>query len=483
MINAILNAESLAQKGNLQESYDAFTEILAKEPDNVRSLMGLGVVCFKSSKNKEAITAFKRILELKNNHLDALKSLSMVFAAEKEYDQSLVTIKTLVGLRKKDPEILAFAARILQSAGQKETALEHIDRALELTANNYVKQNEFNDVKAVILGLPKPSVVKNKANLTVCCLPGMDNFIHENIKRLSLYANITTSVTTKSEEHIKNIIKADIVWLEWANQLTQAMLTQKNILQNKKIIVRIHNYELYDGLVEHIDFSLATDLVFVSSFMRDIFVKKNLPTAQNCRLHVIHNAVDIRRFAYFPRNESKINIAVLTNINFKTDPIVILLAFSFLFKRYPDLKLHIAGQYQDSRNKIAIPYFLEQAGWADRVIISDYVGTPEEWFKDKDFILSSSLNESQGIALLEALSMGTRPLIYNFPGAKDIYLPNQLWTTFDDLEDRFLHGPEPKEASDFVAKYYSKEREINSWLKLILNGEHIEENFDFSVKE
>jgi Flp pilus assembly protein TadD len=217
MINAIINAENLAQKGHLPEAYAAFTEILEKDPKNARSLMGLGVVCFKSSKYQEAIATFTKVLDIKTNHLEALKSLAMVHAADKDLDKAVEFVDKLVSLRPKDHDMFSFAARILFSLGQKKPALVHIEKALELTANNYLKQAEYNDLKASITGLPLPSKVKQKLYLTVCCTPGMDNFIHDSIKRLSLYANTTTSISAKLEDHIKNIINANVVWLEWGS--------------------------------------------------------------------------------------------------------------------------------------------------------------------------------------------------------------------------------------------------------------------------
>ncbi|MDR2302087.1 MAG: glycosyltransferase [Deltaproteobacteria bacterium] len=480
MLNAILNAENLAQKGKLEESKEAFTEILASEPTNVRSLLGLGIVCFKLGDNDGAEAQFKKILETKNNHLEALKNLCMVYAARKDKDLALATLERLTGIRKNDPEFLAFGARIYQAFGEKQKAQESVDKALELTATNYVKQNEFNDIKAHINGLPLPSKIKKKQNLTVCCVPGMDSFIHENAKRLALYMNVTTSVSTKAEDHIKNILNANVVWLEWGNQLTQFLLSQTNILGGKKVAVRIHSYELYDGLVEKINFDLANDIVFVSPYMRELFKQKNLPSAANSRLSVIHNGIDVNRFSFIPRDGDNHNVAFLAYVSYKKDPMVMMHAFSRLAKENPALKLHVAGMYQDPRYAIAMPHFAKKAGLDERVKFYGHINDPEEWFKDKDYILCTSLNESQGLGILEAMSRGVRPLVYSFPGAEDIYPPQYLWTTFDDLVNLYHNPPDPKEVSDFVAKYYAKEREIGSLLKLFLDNEQVNEIFDFA---
>jgi glycosyltransferase involved in cell wall biosynthesis len=476
----ILNAEGLAQNGKFEESRQAFQEILDKEPNNVRSLLGFGIVCFKLGDTNTAVDIFNKILELKKNHLEAYKNLVLVYTSLNNQDMALNVLDKLITIRQKDPEILSFAAKIHQTFGEKNSAQDYIDKALELVGTNYVKEIEYNDIKALINGLPLPSKTQTKINLTVCCAPGIDTFIHENIKRLSLYMKINTCVSNKQEDFIKSIINSNVVWLEWGNQLTKVLLSQANILQNKKIIVRIHGFEVYDGLVEQINFSLVNDIVFVSAFMRDLFIKKNIPSAQNCKLHVLHNGLDTKRFSYLPRADSQKNIAFLAYISYKNDPMVMIHAFSSLAKDHPNLKLHIGGAYQDSRYQLAIPHLLAKAGLSDRVVISEQVSNSEEWLKDKDYILCSSLIESQEMGLLEAMSRGLKPLIYNFPGSEDIYPLSYLWTTFDDLRERYTNPPNPKDVSDFVAKYYSKEREIAGWLKIILNNELVDEKFDFS---
>jgi glycosyltransferase involved in cell wall biosynthesis len=307
----------------------------------------------------------------------------------------------------------------------------------------------------------------------------MDSFIHDLCGQLSPYLKIQPVVSGNPEDHLRAVRASSSVWLEWGNQLTGHLLAQKNVLAGKQVIVRIHSYEIYDRLVDSIDFSAATDVVFVSSFMREMFVKKNLPTAAGCRLHVIHNAIDTDRFALVPRGGEKRDVGFLAFISYKKDPMVMLHAFAHLAAPRPDLRLHIAGPFQDSRYEIGMPHFLAAAGLSDRATFYGKIGDADRWLASKDFILCSSLNESQGVGILEALSRGCRPLIYNFPGATDIYPKSFLWTTFADLEDRFANGPGPEAVSSFVAEHYSKPRETGGWLRLFLQKELVDEVFSF----
>jgi glycosyltransferase involved in cell wall biosynthesis len=127
-----------------------------------------------------------------------------------------------------------------------------------------------------------------------------------------------------------------------------------------------------------------------------------------------------------------------------------------------------------------MPHFLKEAGLTEAVTFYGHIKNADEWLKDKDFIFSSSLIEGHPVGILEAMSRGCRPLIYNFPGAGYLYRPNYVWTTFDDLENIFLNGPSPEEVSRFITDHHSLDRQLGSYLKVILDREQVEEKLDLA---
>ncbi|MDR3155300.1 MAG: glycosyltransferase [Deltaproteobacteria bacterium] len=471
-------AEGLVKAGKLDEGIAALNGLLSGEPGNIRALMGMGVASHRLARHEEAAGAFRRILEIDPGHLEAAKSLCLSLLASGRKEECGEAADVIARDRPEDHSSLAFAAAMYQALGRGCDARLAVDRAIELAG--LANRDEYLDLRAAVSGLPKPSKVKYRPEVAILCVQGMDNFIHELVKGLSPYCDIKAHVGGNPAELLKAGGKAGVLWLEWGNQMTGAILAQKDKLRGKQVIVRIHNYEVHDNLVDRLDFSGVTDIVFVCSYLRDLFLLKNLKVPTGCRVHVVHNGIDIRRFRYVQRGDSRKDIAFLAYISYKKDPMVLMQAFAFLHRRHPDAKLHIAGMFQDRRYEIGMPHFLRESGLSDRAVFYGHITNADEWLKDKDYIFSSSLLESQGVGMLEAMSCGCRPLIYNFPGASDLYLRSQLWTTFDDLEDRYVRGQDPKEASDFVARFYDRNREIASWLRIIHNRETIEEKFDFS---
>jgi tetratricopeptide (TPR) repeat protein len=476
--NKISTAENLAKDNRYKEALEMVESCLEEDPGNLRALKGHGIVCQKLSMNDEAINSFKRIIDIDENQHESRKLLCLSLLATNKFQELEEQLNILLEKNSGNHSLVAFVAQLSSSIGKTADALDLIDSAIQISPqSNYL---EYYDIKALISGLPRPSRVSRRPTISVCCAPGMDSFIHDIIKGLNPYFDISPCISSTPQDHINAIMKSDIVWLEWGNQLTSYLSQQKNILQGKQVVIRIHSYEVFDNLVDSINFDSVTDIVFVSAFLRDLFLKRNLKLPAGIRIHVIHNGIDIRKFRYAPRGDSRINLAFLAFISYKKDPMVLMQAYAFLHKRHSEIKLHIAGKFQDYRYELGIPHFLKECGIIDSTKYYGHINNVHEWLMDKDYILCTSVFESQGVSLLESMSRGCRPLIYNFPGASQIYPSNYLWTTFDDLEERFLNSPDPKEVSDFVAKYYSKNRELASFYKLFHNHQEVVEEFDLN---
>ncbi|MGL4209791.1 MAG: glycosyltransferase family 4 protein, partial [Candidatus Adiutrix sp.] len=231
------------------------------------------------------------------------------------------------------------------------------------------------------------------------------------------------------------------------------------------------SYEILSNLASQINYAAVTDLIFVSNYMRNLFMNKLPGRLGSTRVHVIHNGIHLNHFPYFPGKQRK-KIAFVGKLDYKKDPMLMMHAFAFLQKRHPELEMHVAGAPDKNRHYLAIPDMLAKNKLQGAMTFYGHVKDIPAWYIDKDFILCTSPFESQGVGLLEAMHGGLRPLIYSFPGAESLYPPPCLWHDFDELESLLLNGPDPQETSRFVAEKYSMERQAQNFLKVI-TGESV----------
>jgi hypothetical protein len=136
-----------------------------------------------------------------------------------------------------------------------------------------------------------------KKHIAILCLPGLEGFLGDIIAELQKKYRVTTCYSKSLAELEAAAKDADLVFLEWANELAIELTRNSKVLETKKVVVRLHSYEALSGYVQHIRWALIDTIIFVAKHIQDIVVKQ-LPGLQNKDLHppkmvVIPNGVAI----------------------------------------------------------------------------------------------------------------------------------------------------------------------------------------------
>ncbi len=113
---------------------------------------------------------------------------------------------------------------------------------------------------------------------------------------------------------------ADVVFVEWCTALA-ALLTQVDP-GDTRVVVRMHSYEAFTLWPHLMDMSRVDDMVFVSDHLRDLAVAAipGLQEAGAPRLHVITNAVDLRRCVRAKRAEARFTLGLVGASKMVKDP-------------------------------------------------------------------------------------------------------------------------------------------------------------------
>jgi glycosyltransferase involved in cell wall biosynthesis len=172
--------------------------------------------------------------------------------------------------------------------------------------------------------------------------------------------------------------------------------------------------------------------------------------AHRIKKHVIPSGIDLGRFKFTSRGPGD-QVAFVARLSHKKG--LDLLAQVAMMQ--PGYQFHVAGEWQDTRYQ---HYFatlnLPNVHFHGRVEPSQMPA----WLADKNYILCTSPFESQGLGLMEAMAMGIKPLVHNFPGANLLYPAACLWQDLADLSD-VLEGPyNSQEYRQWVEISYSNKR-------------------------
>jgi len=306
--------------------------------------------------------------------------------------------------------------------------------------------------------------------LVVVCAPGHTRFIEDTAARLGPDIEVATCFSIDPAAVRAAVATADIVWLEWANELTIEVTNKlADLLADRRVIVRLHSYELFAGLAAAVRWDMVDDVIFVGAHIRDLAKRFCPPLFEQVeRIHVIPNGIELDRFPLAASRPAGKNLAFVANLSFKKGPMLLLHAFKALVDADPGFRLFLAGRVDQPRYAFYIDHLVRLWGLEDHVRHDGYVEEISTWLADKDFIVCTSPIEGQGLGILEAAARGLRPLVHHFVGADAVYPPSWLWSTIDEFVAMATSpGRERETYRAFVAERYGKDRELAATRRLL----------------
>ena len=285
--------------------------------------------------------------------------------------------------------------------------------------------------------------------ISVICMAGLDNFIDPIIEGLASDYFVRKFIVTTQQEIYNAIDWGDTVWLEWCNQVAITGTNYEKI-EGKKVIIRLHSYEALADFPKQINWSVVNKLIFVAPHIRDILNEISPDIKDKVKSEVIFNGLDLDKIP-FKEREAGFKIAWVGYINYKKNPPMALQVMKMLTsgdynssKRYV---LHIAGEYQDLRYKIYLEYMIKEMGLQDNVVFHGWVDDMEGFWKDKNYLLHTSIHEGHSYAINESLARGIKPIIHNFRGAKELYPDINIFNTIDEAVRVIIY-------EDYYSKMY-----------------------------
>jgi len=182
-------------------------------------------------------------------------------------------------------------------------------------------------------------------------------------------------------------------------------------------------------------------LILVAPHIREI-LKIFIPDIEKkVKIEIIFNGIDLNS-THWKKMQPGYNIAWVGFINYKKNPQMALQILKKLTeglyntdKRY---MLHVAGSFQDSRYKIYLEYMIKEMGLQDNVKFYGWIDDMRGFWEDKNYLLHTSIHESFGYGIFEAMARGIKPVIHNFRGAKELYPKKAIFNTIDEAANKIM---------------------------------------------
>ncbi len=260
---------------------------------------------------------------------------------------------------------------------------------------------------------------------------GDNKFITEIMEHLSMYLETRLIIIASNEEF--SLINmwmgwADVSWFEWCDELVEYG-SKLELAQSKKIICRLHSYEAFTNYPGKVNWNNIDKLVFVSKDLQKY-------TLENFKINkeitaVIPNGVKLQSLS-FSEHKPGFKVAYLGYINYKKGPMLLLHTFKAIYDSDNRYQLYIAGIFQDPRYKLYFDQMIKEWGLEKSIFLEGWQSDVNKWLDDKDYILCSSVLESQNMSVMQAMAKGIKPVIHQFTGAKGIYPEKYIWNTIQE---------------------------------------------------
>lgn len=428
----------------------------------------LGMISFFESKYDEAIELFKKALDMDPVNSDVLFNYSKTLFEKGEYFEAW---RYLTRIGQKTWEVYDLLGDTQLNLGNPAMALYYYKKAYNESGLDELK----------LKYLTYKSIFDTKKKLAIFCLPHISTFIKDIAEILSNIFEVRLVLTVNQNDIISSYLWADIIWLEWGNELT-VEITNKLPKGNKKVICRIHSYEVLEGFPERIKWSNIDKIIFVSDHMVEIFKTYYPEIFENVKnkILVIPNGLDLNKFQFTVRDKG-FNIAVVATIDHKKDPPGWLQVIGELKKIDPHYTLHIAGNFKEIRYENYFKHFIENAGLKNNVILYGHVNDVNSFLEDKNYLLSTSIHESFGYNIAEAMARGIKPIIHNFHGAREIWPKECVYNFIYEIPEILNSEYKSEKYRRHVEDNYSLDKQIKLLTDLLIELEKVEEKKDEKI--
>ncbi|SHF90477.1 glycosyltransferase [Ornithinibacillus halophilus] len=293
-----------------------------------------------------------------------------------------------------------------------------------------------------------------------------DKFLHDIIHELSKEYVVRKIIVTNLSQIDEGMKWADICWFEWCDHLI-AYGSRHSLAKERKLICRLHRYEVFTDNSKNVHWDNVDKLIVVTNHLIDYIEKKVPDIRKKVSIETIENGVKLSKYQ-FKERKSGYNLAFIGDMNYRKNPFFMLQILRKLVDVNPKYKLHIAGVFTDQLIKEYWDYQVSELNLQNNVVFDGWQSNVNQWLEDKDYILAPTIHESFGYFIAEAMASGIKPIIHNFPYAKEVWSEKYLFNTIDNAISMILKDVyNSKEYRKFIFENYPLKKQINSTKKLI----------------
>ncbi len=447
----------LAEQGRYEEALACVVEYLQVSPEDAEALNDAGALLHCLGRSGQAIDYLLRARQLDGDNRQILMNLIEISIAAGMPGEAEALFDHAQEAGILNPEQLNRTAKLFLDQDDKAGAVEVLLRSMSIWPGQEILEHMLTVIKS------------KRVKIAFFCGADGSTFLEHICDFLKDRFEIRP-FTGRTEQELYELMEwSDISWFEWCTDLA---VIGSNGPKVCKTIVRLHRYEAYTDLVRQVKWRNVDVLITVgNSFVRRALQNTAGEITSPTSIVEIPNGVDVDGIEFVDRARGK-NIACVGYLNMRKNPVFLLQCMQKLRHIDPGYKLFFAGDFQDAMLEQYVRHMVERLDLGQTVFFDGWQGDITGWLRDKHYIVSASIAESQGMGILEGMAAGLKPVIHNFPGASEIYPDEFLFNTVEQFCEQIQSARyEPVEYRQFVEQNYSQKQQLTKINKLLIELE------------
>lgn len=260
------------------------------------------------------------------------------------------------------------------------------------------------------------------------------------------------------------IKESDVAWFDWVDN---SLIKTSNEFrpQKKRIIARLFDVDYYAGHYGAVDWTYVDDLIFINDRIQKLVMEKiTLPS--NVHVHNIKCGIDLDKFTLRKQPVNNKHLVWIGRYWIAKNLAGALQVYKTLVKHDHEWRMTVLGERPDP--KWWEDYLNQLIEEVPGVTYVKHVPDVSAFLEDKSHLILTSFKEAFSYVTGEAMAKGIKPVINNFPSAKDIWPKKFVYTTEEDAVNMLLDDSyNPTEYRDFIETNYSLKKQLNHFDRLL----------------
>jgi glycosyltransferase involved in cell wall biosynthesis len=436
----------LAESGRQEEAFECFAEHLKNNPGDGQAWNDAGAVLYCLRRVDEAIKYFEKARGFCSGPElgEVYWNMCEAYIERGNADLAAGLFDEMEQLGILNVDIINRTANVFLEQGSYDGAVKMLLRSLSLSPNQEILY-------------PMIEVIRSKRVKIAFCA----SHLSKSIKNIYDFVkeNFPTELHIgKNAEQIHQVLEwCDVAWFEGCDEVVSRVSECEN---NQKIIVRVHNEDVYEGRIKLIDWK-NVDVVILGSdtFVREAFFDSVGTLGIAEKTLTMDGGIEFGGFELKHREQGK-NLACVCDLVLRTNPMFLLQCMQKLNYLDSEYRLYIAGEFSDKATEQYINHMVETLGLSETIYFEGKVENLSSWFSDKHYVVWTGIGSEGLEGALWGMACGLKPVIHNFPGSQEIFDSEFLFNLSEDFCKQVLsRNYEPQRYMEFVKARYNFDKQ------------------------